>query len=70
MKATLISLIALTGVAIADIPRKGTLQTYSVLWNNSPFTSKPPPPQPVRQSIHWMTTRSSESPPSVLEITG
>lgn len=39
-------LLALAGLASADLPKKQPLQTYSVLWNNSPFTSKPPPPPP------------------------
>ncbi len=34
--------LALTSVVHADLPRKAPLQTYSTLWNNSPFTSKPP----------------------------
>lgn len=38
------SLIALAcaGFAAADVPRKISVQTYSKLWNDSPFTSKPP----------------------------
>jgi hypothetical protein len=42
MKALLITFLVLTGVAVADKPRKGMLNTYSSLWTNSPFTSKPP----------------------------
>ncbi len=29
----------------ADIPRKAPLTRYTGLWTNSPFTSKPPPPE-------------------------
>jgi hypothetical protein len=32
-------------VAAADLPRKAPLSKYTVLWTNSPFTSKPPPPE-------------------------
>jgi hypothetical protein len=38
-------LLALTGVAAADLPKKAPLSRYSSLWTNSPFTSKPPPPE-------------------------
>jgi len=38
---------ALIGVAWADLPRKAPLTKYSGLWSNSPFTSKPPPPEQV-----------------------
>jgi hypothetical protein len=37
-------LLALTGVALADLPKKAPLSRYTNLWSNSPFTSKPPPP--------------------------
>ncbi len=36
---------ALAGVAAADLPKKAPLSKYSGLWTNSPFTSKPPPPE-------------------------
>ncbi len=36
--------LALIGVATADLPKKAPPGRYSGLWNNSPFTSKPPPP--------------------------
>ncbi len=39
-------LLALTGLAAADLPKKAPLSRYSSLWTNSPFTSKPPPPTP------------------------
>jgi len=45
LPATSFLLLAFAGVATADTPRKEPLQSYSVLWNNSPFTSKPPPPE-------------------------
>ena len=38
-------LLALVGVASADLPRKAPNTKYSGLWTNSPFTSKPPPPE-------------------------
>ena len=37
-------LLALTGVAMADVPKKTPLSRYTNLWANSPFTAKPPPP--------------------------
>ena len=36
---------ALTGWAAADLPRKAPISKYTGLWTNSPFTSKPAPPQ-------------------------
>jgi hypothetical protein len=36
--------LAITGVALADLPKKAPISRYSGLWMNSPFTSKPPPP--------------------------
>jgi hypothetical protein len=36
---------AFLGWAAADLPRKAPLTKYTVLWLNSPFTSKPPPPE-------------------------
>lgn len=36
-------LLALTGVAVADVPKKAPLSRYTSLYMNSPFTSKPPP---------------------------
>ncbi len=38
---------ALSAVATADLPRKAPLTKYSTLWTDSPFTSKPPPPEQV-----------------------
>lgn len=38
-------LIALTGGVVADAPKKAPYTKYSGLWVNSPFTSKPPPPE-------------------------
>lgn len=32
------------GIASAEPPRKPPLTTYTKLWSDSPFTSKPPPP--------------------------
>ena len=36
---------ALVGWAAADVPRKAPITKYAGLWTNSPFTSKPPPPE-------------------------
>lgn len=36
---------ALAGWAAADLPRKAPIMKYTGLWTNSPFTSKPPPPE-------------------------
>jgi hypothetical protein len=46
MKIPVISLLlaALSGLAFSDVPRKPVLSTYSKLWTDSPFTTKPPPP--------------------------
>ncbi|MCU0778002.1 MAG: hypothetical protein MUF86_10105, partial [Akkermansiaceae bacterium] len=38
-------LSALAGWVAADLPRKAPITKYSGLWTNSPFTSKPPPPE-------------------------
>jgi hypothetical protein len=35
----------LAGGAAADVPKKAPLTKYTGLWTNSPFTSKPPPPE-------------------------
>ena len=39
----LLLLLALSGMAWADLPKKAPLSRYTGLWTNSPFTSKPPP---------------------------
>jgi hypothetical protein len=41
--SVIISLIGILscGVSLADIPKKKSLQQYSGLWTNSPFTTKP-----------------------------
>ena len=39
--------LAITGWVVAKPPVKQPLQSYSSLWNNSPFTSKPPPQGPA-----------------------
>lgn len=36
--------LALTAWGVAALPQKAPLAKYAGLWNNSPFTSKPPPP--------------------------
>lgn len=35
----------LSGWVAADVPQKTPLNRYSKLWTDSPFTSKPPPPE-------------------------
>jgi len=37
--------LAFTGWAAADLPKKAPITKYTGLWTNSPFTSKPPPPE-------------------------
>ena len=39
----LLLILALTGGALADLPKKPPISRYTGLWTNSPFTSKPPP---------------------------
>lgn len=39
--------LALTGWAVADLPKKAPISKYTRLWTDSPFTSKPPPPEPA-----------------------
>lgn len=39
--------LALSGLAVADLPKKIPLNRYTTLWSNSPFTAKPPPPDAV-----------------------
>lgn len=41
---TLLLCLALTGWAVAELPKKAPISRYTGLWTNSPFTSKPPPP--------------------------
>ncbi len=36
---------AITGMALAELPRKAPATKYAGLWTNSPFTAKPPPPE-------------------------
>jgi hypothetical protein len=36
--------------ASADVPKKAPITKYSNLWQNSPFTSKPPPPTATEQA--------------------
>lgn len=48
MKSTsriLLFALALTGWAVADLPKKAPISKYTRLWTESPFTSKPPPPE-------------------------
>jgi len=37
--------LALVGWATAELPKKAPITKYIGLWSNSPFTSKPPPPE-------------------------
>lgn len=39
-------LLALVGMASAGLPNKPPITKYNLLWTNSPFTSKPPLPEP------------------------
>lgn len=39
------AVLALIDVVRADLPKKAPLSRYATLWSNSPFTSKPPPPE-------------------------
>lgn len=41
----LILSLALFGWAVADLPKKAPISKYTSLYTNSPFTSKPPPPE-------------------------
>jgi hypothetical protein len=42
---TALLVLAATGWAAADLPKKVPITRYTNLWQNSPFTSKPPPPE-------------------------
>lgn len=37
--------LALAAMAVADLPKPAPNVKYSELWTNSPFTTKPPPPE-------------------------
>lgn len=37
--------LALAGGVVADMPKKAPIAKYTRLWTDSPFTSKPPPPE-------------------------
>ena len=57
------SAFLLIGAASADVPRKPSNASYAHLWNNSPFTSKPPPanPDPVAGAFDdWVLGGVSE----------
>lgn len=41
----LLATLALAGTVAADVPVKAPPTKYRTLWENSPFTSKPPPPE-------------------------
>jgi hypothetical protein len=41
----LFSTLAVAGMALGDVPKKPPLNSYSKLWTDSPFTTKPPPPE-------------------------
>lgn len=56
MKSTphiLFIFVALTGWAVADLPKKAPITKYTRLWTESPFTSKPvvAPPGPVADPL-------------------
>jgi hypothetical protein len=40
-------ILALAGWAAAEVPKKAQLSRYARLWSDSPFTTKPPPPESV-----------------------
>jgi hypothetical protein len=42
--------LAAHGLVAADSPKKAPITKYTNLWQNSPFTSKPPPPGPVEEA--------------------
>lgn len=42
---TALLVLAATGWVAADLPKKSPITKYTGLWQNSPFTSKPPPPE-------------------------
>lgn len=44
---SLLTTIATTGAALADVPRAAPVSRYSKLWTDSPFTTPPPPPDPT-----------------------
>ena len=41
----LLSTLVLVAWATAELPKKAPITKYTGLWTNSPFTSKPPPPE-------------------------
>src|SRR6478609_3656229 len=43
ISSTVFLLLALGGLATADVPKKAPFTRYTPLYTNSPFTSKPPP---------------------------
>lgn len=51
------------GIAGAEVPRKVSSGNYAHLWNNSPFTSKPPPvttTEPISAFDDWALSGVSE----------
>lgn len=47
MKLPILILFVLTNWILADLPKKAPISRYAQLWQNSPFTSKPPPHEEV-----------------------
>ncbi len=47
--STTILMVAAVSVATAGKPVKKPITTYGTLWNNSPFTAKPPPPEKAEE---------------------
>ena len=43
VRPCLLLLLAVTGLNAAELPKKALLSRYTSLWDNSPFTTKPPP---------------------------
>lgn len=52
---TILFTFALAGLTFAHLPRKASISSYKILWENSPFTAKPlptpkdPAPNPLDQ---------------------
>lgn len=47
MKSTILILFGLAAAAFGAPPSQPNLTRYTTLWTDSPFTAKPPPPEPT-----------------------
>lgn len=45
VRPSLLLLVAITGLNAAELPKKAPLSRYAPLWDSSPFTTKPKPPE-------------------------